>query len=136
LRAQSDAVLVGTKTAIVDLPKLDARIDGVEVQPQAYVMGETDVSQYLPHARRLNTRDPQVALKQLAQDGIQSVLLEGGALLGQAFLGAGLVNEIWVFESDSEFGSGVEAPKIDSSAWKVQNQQRIGGDTLTIYVRA
>lgn len=136
LRAQSDAVLVGTKTAIVDLPKLDARISGVEVQPQAFVMGESELGRTADHLHHLKTREPLVALQQLAQAGIQSVLLEGGAVIGQAFLDAGLVHEIWVFESQTEFGSGIAAPRLDLAQWKVQKQQRIGGDTLTVYVPA
>ena len=134
LRAQSDAVLVGTETARIDSPKLDARIEGVERQPAAYVMGLSDVSGQVPTAKRLVTRDPSETLGLMAQDGVQSVLLEGGKALAQAFLDAGLVNEIWVFESDSQFGTGLKAPEFDRSLWKVQKQRRIGGDALTVYV--
>ncbi len=135
LRAQSDAVLVGTKTAQVDLPKLDARIDGADKQPFAVVMGLTDVSLQMPHAKQLFTHEPREALSQMAALGIQSVLLEGGRELANAFLANGLVDEIWVFEGEATFGSGIPAPEISSANWKVQNQQRIGGDTLTVYVR-
>lgn len=133
LRAQSDAVLVGTKTALVDKPKLDARIDGVAKQPVAFVMGLTDPKDSTPHVRWLQTRDPLDALRQMAESNIQSVLLEGGSDLATAFLHANLVNEIWVFESQVEFGDGIGAPTFDKNDWKVQFQQRIGTDLLTVY---
>ncbi len=136
LRAQSDAVLVGTKTALFDKPQLNARIDGALQQPTAYVMGMTDVSAAMPHAKLLKTHDPKVALQQLALDGVQSVLLEGGKELAQSFLNAELVDEIWVFEGESEFGSGIASPVFDRSIWKVQKQQRFGGDELTVYAPA
>lgn len=135
LRAQSDAVLVGTKTAIVDLPKLDARIPEVAKQPQAYVMGLSDVQDFMPHAKWLQTRDPVVALHEMAAANIQSVLVEGGSEVAAAFLKANLVDEIWEFESPVKFGNGISAPDFDKKDWKVQFQQRIGGDILTVYAR-
>jgi diaminohydroxyphosphoribosylaminopyrimidine deaminase/5-amino-6-(5-phosphoribosylamino)uracil reductase len=136
LRAQSDAVLVGTNTARIDEPKLDARIDGVVKQPVAYVMGLSDVSAFVPNAKMLKTQDPHLALAAMSADGVQSVLLEGGKALADAFLAAGMVCEIWVFIGEAEFGSGVTAPHFSNSEWKVQNQQRFGGDELTVYVPA
>ncbi len=134
LRAQSDAVLVGTSTAKIDQPKLDARINEVQLQPAAYVMGLTDVTESVPHLKCLKTRDPKLALEMMAADGVQSVLLEGGSALAQAFLEAGLVCEIWVFEGETSFGSGTAAPVFSTTDWKVQKQQRIGQDALTVYV--
>jgi diaminohydroxyphosphoribosylaminopyrimidine deaminase/5-amino-6-(5-phosphoribosylamino)uracil reductase len=136
LRAQSDAVLVGTNTARIDEPKLDARIDGVGKQPVAYVMGLSEISAFVPNAKILKTQDPELALATMAADGVQSVLLEGGKVLADAFLAAGKVCEIWVFKGEAEFGSGVAAPHFSNSEWKVQNQQRIGEDELTVYVPA
>ena len=134
LRAISDAVIVGSKTAVIDQPSLDARIDGVVRQPVGYVIGTSDLQN--THLKQIKSRDLNSVIETLKHDGITSVLLEGGAELAQAFLDANLVDEIWVYTSPTEFGRGMKAPDfISSGVWKAKKQQSFGEDSLTVYER-
>ncbi|MEN9693565.1 MAG: hypothetical protein RLZZ330_1209 [Actinomycetota bacterium] len=134
LRAISDAVIVGTKTALVDEPQLDARIDGVVRQPVGYVVGTSALPK--THLRQIETRDIGKVIERLKEEGVTSALLEGGAELAQAFLDADLVDEIWVFTSETVFGHGITAPKFDPNLWRAKKQRSFGSDSLTIYEHA
>ena len=133
LRAISDAVIVGTKTAKLDSPQLDARINGVIRQPVGYVVGTSALPK--THLRQIETRDISKVIERLKEDGVTSVLLEGGAELARAFLNSDLVDEIWVYTSETVFGHGVAAPKVDPSLWNAKKQRSFGSDSLTIYER-
>ena len=71
-------------------------------------------------------------LEQLAADGVQSLLLEGGPTLAAAFLEAGLVDKLLVFVAPRISGDGpgmLEGfPRRSSSrAWR---RVRVGDDVL------
>ena len=115
IRADVDAVLVGSATAVIDDPRLTARDAAgqtLERQPLRAVMGERD----LPSALRvfdgeapfvhLRTRRPAEALRMLAERGVQTVLLEGGPTLAAAFLDEGFVDEVIWLLAPRLFGVG------------------------------
>ncbi|KQS97232.1 bifunctional diaminohydroxyphosphoribosylaminopyrimidine deaminase/5-amino-6-(5-phosphoribosylamino)uracil reductase RibD [Cellulomonas sp. Leaf395] len=115
LRAEVDAIVVGTGTALVDDPSLTARNAAGELhgqQPLRVVVGHRD----LPSGARLHgpggelihvrTHDPAQVLAQLTEREVRHVLVEGGPTLAAAFLAAGLVDEVHAYVAPVLLGSG------------------------------
>jgi len=104
LRAQSDAVGVGMGTVRWDDPRLDAREVPVVRQPRRLAFGRGP----LPEGSELELRAGPLEdeLRALAEDGVQSLLLEGGPTLAAAFLEAGLVDKLLVFVAPRLSGAG------------------------------
>ena len=118
LRAQVDAVVVGTGTVLSDDPHLAVRRDGATVtgpQPLRVVVGLRDI----PAAARvvddsaetlhLRTRDPAVVLAELRERDVQHVLLEGGPTLAAAFVRAGVVDAVRWYVAPALLGAGRSA---------------------------
>jgi diaminohydroxyphosphoribosylaminopyrimidine deaminase / 5-amino-6-(5-phosphoribosylamino)uracil reductase len=104
LRAASDAVAVGMGTVRADAPRLDARDVGAVRQPRRLVFGRGP----LPEGSELQLRCGPLAeeLTALAEEGVQSLLLEGGPTLATAFLEAGLVDKLLLFVAPVLAGEG------------------------------
>jgi diaminohydroxyphosphoribosylaminopyrimidine deaminase/5-amino-6-(5-phosphoribosylamino)uracil reductase len=118
LRAQCDAILVGTGTVEVDDPQLTVRDevdDPLPRQPLRVVMGTRELapgSRVLDEAAEtvhLRTRDPHEALAALFGRDVQHVFLEGGPTLAAAFVAEGLVDELVVYVAPMLLGSGRSA---------------------------
>lgn len=118
LRAEVDAIAVGTGTVLADDPSLTARtVDGglVERQPVRVVVGHRDV----PAGARLHgpggklvhvrTHDPAEVLRVLHAREVRHVLVEGGPTLAAAFLTAGLVDEVHAYVAPVLLGAGPAA---------------------------
>jgi len=104
LRAASDAVAVGMGTVRADAPRLDARgVDAVR-QPRRLAFGRGP----LPEGSQLELRSGPLdeELRALGEEGVQSLLLEGGPTLATAFLEAGLVDKLVLFVAPVLGGSG------------------------------
>jgi diaminohydroxyphosphoribosylaminopyrimidine deaminase / 5-amino-6-(5-phosphoribosylamino)uracil reductase len=104
LRAASDAVAVGMGTVRADDPRLDARDVEVVRQPRRVAFGLGP----LPEGSELELRSgaPEEELRQLASEGVQSLLLEGGPTLATAFLERDLIDKLLVFVAPALSGSG------------------------------
>lgn len=104
LRAAVDAVAVGMGTVRADAPLLTAR--GVEAarQPRRLAFGRGP----LPPGSDLELRPGPLEeeLAALAAEGVQSLLLEGGATIAASFLVAGLVDKLLVFVAPTLAGDG------------------------------
>jgi diaminohydroxyphosphoribosylaminopyrimidine deaminase/5-amino-6-(5-phosphoribosylamino)uracil reductase len=115
LRAECDAIVVGTGTVLADDPALTVRDDIGELvdhQPLRVVLGERNLpegARLLDNAAEtvhLQTRDVPAALAELHELGIQHVFLEGGPRLAAAFLAAGVVDEVVAYVAPKLLGSG------------------------------
>jgi diaminohydroxyphosphoribosylaminopyrimidine deaminase / 5-amino-6-(5-phosphoribosylamino)uracil reductase len=126
LRAQVDAVAVGMGTVRADDPQLTARDVGAARQPRrlAFGHGETDLE--------LRGGPLEEELRALAEEGVQSLLLEGGPTLAEAFLRADLVDKLLLFVAPRIAGSGpVFAPNFDQPLELHDLQvDRVGNDVL------
>jgi diaminohydroxyphosphoribosylaminopyrimidine deaminase / 5-amino-6-(5-phosphoribosylamino)uracil reductase len=130
LRAASDAVAVGMGTVRADAPALTARGVGVARQPRRLAFGRGP----LPEGSELELRTGVLAdeLTALAEDGVQSLLLEGGPTLATAFLDADLVDKLLVFVAPVLGGSG---PRLvghlrDARRLARFEASRVGDDVL------
>jgi diaminohydroxyphosphoribosylaminopyrimidine deaminase/5-amino-6-(5-phosphoribosylamino)uracil reductase len=115
VRAQVDAIVVGTGTALADDPALTARLpDGslAAHQPLRVVVGHRPLPEdsrlHGPGARVLHerTHDLPAVLARLAELEVRTVLLEGGPTLLTAALGARLVDEIHAYVAPVLLGAG------------------------------
>ncbi|MEW2417344.1 bifunctional diaminohydroxyphosphoribosylaminopyrimidine deaminase/5-amino-6-(5-phosphoribosylamino)uracil reductase RibD [Streptomyces sp. NPDC046866] len=138
LRAEADAVLVGTGTLRTDDPHLAVRgIDGAtqplrvavdtragllptarildDAAPTLLVTGEDADTRHLPgrDVLRLPLHDGRIAvhdlLTALYARGVRSVLLEGGPTLAGAFLEAGAVDRVIGYLAPALLGAGPAA---------------------------
>lgn len=91
LRAQYDAILVGSITHKIDSPRLTCRLSGLESRsPRPFVLTS-------------KTSIPDL-LRQMFSDNITSLLVEGGAKTASSFLDLGLVDRIVLFTSSESLG--------------------------------
>lgn len=85
--------------------------------------------------------DPFAVLHALSEKGITLLLVEGGARVASSFVGAGLVDEVWLLRGPDPVGAdGVDALEAlplsaltESPAFKVRASETLQNDTLTIY---
>ena len=152
-RTEEDAILVGTRTALIDDPQLTARLwEGrnplrILIDMALHVPAESRIFDdeamtlvYNASKEKLQFGtvyvkvDPDKPLpQQIAADlyhrKIQSVIIEGGAYTLNSFIDAGLWDEARVLTAPTLLSAGIAAPRIDGT---VIDTQTIVDDSLTI----
>ncbi len=155
-RHEEDAILVGSRTALIDDPLLNVReqvgndpirvlVDrGLNVPSdhrlfqegaRTLVLNELE-SKIENHVQWIQMEDmkhylPQKIAYQLYLLDLQSVIIEGGATLLSLFIENGLWDEIRKFTSPSIWGEGLPAPKVQS---QLIESYPVGEDLLTISI--
>ena len=109
LRAYHQAILVGHGTLKADRPQLNVR-DWVGSNPQRLVLGHVGEDE-LP-AGFTAYADVATLLQSLTEQGVQSLLVEGGPQTQRAFIERGLWDEAIEELSPLTLGSGVPAPRL------------------------
>ncbi|WP_285104704.1 bifunctional diaminohydroxyphosphoribosylaminopyrimidine deaminase/5-amino-6-(5-phosphoribosylamino)uracil reductase RibD [Promicromonospora sp. MEB111] len=148
VRAQVDAIAVGSGTALVDDPSLTARrADGglFEHQPLRVVLGRREV----PDDARLRgpggpllqlpTHDLDAALRELGGREVRHVLVEGGPKLATALLAADLVDELHAYVAPVLLGAGATAVGDlgvttigEAARFATEDVTRLGDDVLLV----
>jgi len=118
LRAECDAVVVGTGTVLADDPQLTVRGEEGEpaaVQPLRVVVGRSEIPsdarvlEPVAETLLLHTHDPAEVLAELFARDCRRVWLEGGPTLAGAFLRHGLVDEVVAYVAPVLLGAGRHA---------------------------
>jgi diaminohydroxyphosphoribosylaminopyrimidine deaminase / 5-amino-6-(5-phosphoribosylamino)uracil reductase len=145
VRAQVDAIGIGSETLLVDDPLLTVR-DVYRERPLVRVIFDRR-RRTPPTARIFSTLDAgpvkvvgrpgeslQSVLRELARNGVQSLLLEGGAAIHQAAWDEGVVDYVQLYISPMALGrAGV--PLFNGRSWSMSSLidpkiEILGPDTL------
>jgi diaminohydroxyphosphoribosylaminopyrimidine deaminase/5-amino-6-(5-phosphoribosylamino)uracil reductase len=130
LRGQVDAVAVGMGTVRADAPQLTARDVDATRQPRGLAFGRGP----LPEGSKLEPRGGELEeeLAALAEEGVQSLLLEGGPTLAESFLRGDLVDKVLLFVAPQIAGSGPAfAPDLPAPMQlRGLRSERVGDDLL------
>jgi diaminohydroxyphosphoribosylaminopyrimidine deaminase/5-amino-6-(5-phosphoribosylamino)uracil reductase len=152
-RSEEDAILVGSNTVVHDDPALNVRTwtgrNPIRIVVDRYLklppgMKVFDQTQYtIRYNLEKNAKDRNVELVKIPESNflnnlladlharkIQSVIIEGGATILNAFIEHNFWNEARVFISPTEFNSGMEAPALNISP---QSEEKLKTDLLRIY---
>ena len=145
LRARTDLILVGRGTLEADDPALDVRLPGLEDRaPRVAVMSRWLAS--VPADTKLAARETLIidgpdALKHL--DGVNDVLVEGGAEAAAALLVADMVDRIVIYRAPIVLGDGLAGfadiglAELDDAhgRWRGGEGRQLGNDRLEVYER-
>ena len=118
LRAMNQAIMVGTKTVLMDNPTLTTRlwdgpdalrvtIDRKGVLPESVHLKDGKVPTVI-----YNHGDLKEILGDLYKRGVQSLMVEGGAQLLQHFIDEGLWDEARIEIAPFSLNGGVSAPRM------------------------
>ncbi len=145
LRAQSDAIVIGTNTALVDNPHLIPR--GHAARPVRVVCGEQVVP--LTHrvfdgeARTVSVKSKSIPelIKVLTDEGFNQVLVEAGPTLGSALMASGKIDELIVYQAPKMLGAGKEfvshlgiSTLEDHIELELLSVTQLGGDIKSHYL--
>lgn len=154
MRAEEQAILVGTNTVLMDNPSLTTRdwsgtnpvriiLDkDLKISDHFSVYDSKSKSIFITEKSRADSENIQYKVIDFSENvpkqiceilynaGIQSVIIEGGAKTIQSFIDANLWDEAHIFNGKTTFGSGVKSPVIKG---KLISEEEIKTDTLQIF---
>lgn len=154
LRTEEQAILVGTNTAIIDNPKLDARtwngynpirivLDRtLKVPTNNHLFDGSVKTIVITEIKKHNSENlffeainfseniPLQICDALYKHKLQSVIIEGGSQTLQSFIDTDLWDETHIFKGTSIFKDGIKTPKFKGN---IIDSITIKEDTLTVY---
>ena len=111
-RTEEAAILVGSETYLLDSPTLTPR-HYIGPAPQPVVLDRRNRLTGVPsHWLHLHTQTVAETLQALYEAKLQSVIVEGGRKILDAFIESGLYDEVRILRSPQTLGSGLPAPEI------------------------
>jgi diaminohydroxyphosphoribosylaminopyrimidine deaminase/5-amino-6-(5-phosphoribosylamino)uracil reductase len=151
-RSEEDAILIGKNTARIDNPQLNVRYGGgrspkrivldrklelsthlniFDQSVETFILNEmnTESSDGNTKYVALNEITSTSILSALHQQGIQSVIIEGGVIVLESFIKNGVWDEARIFTGNVIWESGIKAPHIQGHVIK---NDVIGNDILCI----
>jgi diaminohydroxyphosphoribosylaminopyrimidine deaminase/5-amino-6-(5-phosphoribosylamino)uracil reductase len=149
-RTEESAILIGSRTALVDNPELTSRfwpgkspicvlIDpSLKVPEDAKLFHQDRLTLVYNRLIEKATTNAQFikidgddllqeVLKDLFERKIQSVLVEGGSKTLQSFIDQGLWDKVLVFKSSESLNQGLKAPELPDG---IKSTEQIGSDQL------
>lgn len=135
-RARADMILVGRRTLEQDSPRLDVRLPGLEdCSPRRALLSSGEAPEGW-----VRLGEPQEIF---GLEGVNDLLVEGGAGTASAFLAADLVDRLLVYRAPILFGAGppgVADIGLQSLAeahgrWQAIDTRALGLDRLEVYER-
>ena len=136
LRANSKAIMIGTRTSRVDNPKLTARLwPGpnplrVTIDRRNILPDDLNIKNSEAETVIYQTGDLREILCDLHQRNVQSLMVEGGRQLLQSFIDEGLWDKIRVEISPIMLKKGICAPQLPET--KVTEEIEIDGNNIHI----
>jgi diaminohydroxyphosphoribosylaminopyrimidine deaminase/5-amino-6-(5-phosphoribosylamino)uracil reductase len=111
-RTEEAAILVGSETYLKDSPTLTPR-HYLGPAPQPVVLDRRGRLTGVPsHWLHLHTQTVAETLQALHEQKLQSVIVEGGRQVLDAFIESGLYDEVRILRSPQHLGNGLKAPAI------------------------
>lgn len=142
VRAQYDAIFVGTNTLRLDNPRLNCRLAPGRT-PAAATFERAAISYKDAHimdGRNLLLRKREEGLKDFlhriySSDSVTSLLVEGGRETLQEYIDCGLYDEVRIETSPLPLddNEGVKAPEIDLSAMTEVSNFNCNGNMIRIF---
>jgi len=137
-RSRHEAILVGRGTWDADRPRLDVRLPGLEERsPIRVILGSSSLESQ--EARTIRSPGAIATL-----EGVDHLLIEGGAQTASAVLAEGLVDRLLLYRAPILIGAGRPAlgdiglaSLADAHGrWRLTDSRTLGIDRLEVYERA
>jgi diaminohydroxyphosphoribosylaminopyrimidine deaminase/5-amino-6-(5-phosphoribosylamino)uracil reductase len=148
LRRESDAILVGTNTVIVDNPHLIPRgeFSGFSSNPIRIIFGvgnvpaDSKVFDSAAETVQIKSRDLSELVSKLNKLNVNQVFVEAGTTLASAMIAGGLMDELVIYQAPALLGSGKPFYSDDSKS-TIEDQMRLehistevlAGDVKSVY---
>ena len=144
VRAGFDAILTGGNTLRNDNPRMNARVNFEANQPQKILLTSQEInkeSNFFKSGDVIINRssDLNKVITELSNTEINSILVEAGPNLVNAFLDNDLVDEIIIYKSNITLGdkgvSWFENKTIESLGFDLKSSLKINDDSKETYLK-